>query len=267
MKNRQTQIQAFHTLHFWGFGPCLLRSNPPSHFTSGEFRSFLVFHILPPARCVMNPTLNCPCCLFISLSPSLFLHVYPLDPFLHCPTPPPNLIYFIGSSRRTREGDRGVQYDLLFPEARTSSYCGGHRLSAAPRSEHYSACFNDAHSGGRGRERKRRREWERETRKGEWMEMRGLGYFFPPTLFTPTPSPTFPPPLLLRKCTSLSTSILKGSSKLSNLSAILYIIACLNPHWNLGCYATIIWPLISSPSLHFLFHCFLSFQQGGRGRG
>lgn len=37
----------------------------------------------------------------------------------------------------------------------------------------------------------------------------------------------FLPFLLL---TSPSTSILKGSSELSNLSAILYIIARLNPH-------------------------------------
>lgn len=50
---------------------------------------------------------------------------------------------------RHRERE-GVQNNLLYPEARTSSYCGGHRLSAAPRSEHYSACFNDAQNGGRG---------------------------------------------------------------------------------------------------------------------
>ena len=35
----------------------------------------------------MSPTLQCPLSLRISLSPSLFLHVYPLDPFLHYPTP------------------------------------------------------------------------------------------------------------------------------------------------------------------------------------
>lgn len=143
--------------------------------------------------------------------------------------PPLNLIYSIGSSRRKkkRERERGVQNDLLFPEARTSSYCGGHRLSAAPRSEHYSACFNDAQSGGRGREGEKERDWRR--RGGVDGDGR-IGLFFLLTLFTPTPSPTFPHPLLCRKCTSLSTSILKGSSKHSNLSAILYIIACLNPH-------------------------------------
>lgn len=168
------------------------------------------------------------------------LHVYPLDPFLHYTTPP-NLIYSNGSKqKKKRERQRGVQNDLLFPEARTSSYCGGHRLSSAPRSEHYSACFNDAQSGRRGRESKiergkltqyqRVRDSEKETSVGSGWRWEDWAIFFLPTRLTPTPSPTFPPPLLCRKCTSLSTSILKGSSKLSNLSAILYIIARLNPH-------------------------------------
>lgn len=111
------------------------------------------------------------------------------------------------------------------------------------------------------------RDSEKETSVGSGWRWEDWAIFFLPTRLTPTPSPTFPPPLLCRKCTSLSTSILKGSSKLSNLSAILYIIARLNPHWNLGCYATIIWPLISSPPLHFLSCCFLSFQQGKAKEG
>lgn len=102
----------------------------------------------------------------------------------------PNLIYSIGSRM---EEKRGVhKNDLLFPEARTSSYCGGHCLGAALRSEHYTACFNDALSTGRRRRREgkneRRTEWEREgVGRGAW-RWEDWAIFFPPTPFTPTPS-------------------------------------------------------------------------------
>lgn len=87
--------------------------------------------------------------------------------------PPPNPIYSIGNSkRRERKGEskgEAVQNNLRFPEARTSSYCGGHCLSAAPRSEHYSACFNDAQNGGGvGGWRSRLTEKERENRGSRW---------------------------------------------------------------------------------------------------
>lgn len=203
--------------------------------------------------------------------------------FLHF-AGPPNLIYSNGRGMRRKKnirrerkgGGEGAQNDLLFPEARTYSYCGGHRLSSAQHSEHYSACFNDARSAGGRREakieigeltwyQKTRREGGRQWRHQDWT-------FFLLNCLCPPPHSHlllsfFPPPLKHRKCTSLSTSILKGSAKLSNLSAILYIIACLNPHWNLGCYATIIWPLISSPLLHFLFSVLPFASAGRQGNG
>lgn len=175
--------------------------------------------------------------------------------------PPPNLIYFIGSSKKGEREEYKTTFSspkqehLLIVEVTVSVQ--PHALNTT-----LLVLMMRRMEGGR-----KVRETIRDGEKRECMEMGGLGYFFLLTLFTPTPSPILPPPPLLRKCTSLSTSILKGSSKLSNLSAILYIIACLNPHWNLGCYATIIWPLVSSPRLHFLSHCFLSFLQRSRGWG
>lgn len=60
-----------------------------------------------------------------------------------------------------------VQNNPLFPEARTSSHCGGHCLGAAPRSEHYSACFNDARIGWGREERVTNRDGQGERKREE----------------------------------------------------------------------------------------------------
>lgn len=95
-------------------------------------------------------------------------------PFLPAPLYPPlNLIYSLGSSQK----EKGVQNDLLFPEAKTSPACGGHCLCAAQRSEHYSACFNDAQEQIEG---ERKREYERAVERE-----RGREGFFYQSLLTP----------------------------------------------------------------------------------
>lgn len=130
----------------------------------------------------MSPTLQLPSLpLHLAILVSFFFACLPswsLPPLSY-----PLQISFTSLEVVREERERGVQNNLLFPEARTSSYCGGHCLGAAPRSEHYSACFNDAQNGGGKESERDYQRWREEGVHGDGR----IGLFFSPDSVHPHP--------------------------------------------------------------------------------
>lgn len=184
----------------------------------GYFKGIWVFSCLSHLSC---PTLNClsasPC---ISPSPALFQHVYPLHPFL--PHHNPIHVSFTslkvvekGNKKKNKESERKKYKTSLYSPKQEHLLIVEVTVSVQPHALNTTLLVLMMHRSD-GERRERLTEMDRERKCGS----RWLFFFLPAPLF-------FLPFLLL---TSPSTSILKGSSELSNLSAILYIIARLNPH-------------------------------------